>query len=85
LYSLDFFIVALIDQVASYIYFHRSFDIAFNATFDWKINQTGAQGKASLRVPHSWIHQNLEIGCFDGSFSLLVWEGRVDLEITGTN
>lgn len=54
-------------------------DIPLNATFDWRLNNTNVVGKANVRVPHSWVHQNLEAGCTRDQSSMLVWEGRVDV------
>jgi len=53
-------------------------DIAVNATFEWRINQTNIGGRAKVIIPQAWVHQNIEIACSHEQPSILVWEGRID-------
>eukprot|EP00300_Choanocystis_sp_HF-7_P023991 c25384_g1_i1.p1 GENE.c25384_g1_i1~~c25384_g1_i1.p1 ORF type:complete len:385 (-),score=82.06 c25384_g1_i1:21-1013(-) len=58
-------------------------DIPMNATFDWRFNNSDIHGKVTARIPHAWLHQNIETSCVRQLPNLLTWEGRVDLTIDG--
>lgn len=61
-------------------------NIPMNASFDWRLNGSRTvSGRARLRIPNSWVHQNVEVSCSHGQPSLLSWEGRSNLYYEGVD